>query len=73
MDNHFIYDHVAQGQLVIEYIPLTDQVVDALTKLLPSSCFLFHLKLLVLPPPIVTTNSLRELLALMILGKLTCT
>lgn len=63
MDHHFIRDHVIQGQLVIDYVPSSDQVVDALTKPLHSASFLIlHPRLLMLP----SLSICGRMLALMI-------
>lgn len=50
---HFIHERVMHRTLRIQYTPFTDQLADAMTKPLSSSCFCnLRCKLTVLPSPL---------------------
>ena len=52
IDHHFVREKLVQGSLLLRYLPSADQLVDAMTKALPSNRFLsLRTKLTVLPRP----------------------
>ncbi|KAL6330080.1 hypothetical protein AAG906_039998 [Vitis piasezkii] len=64
MDLHFIRDHVLRKQLIIQYLPSSEQVADIFTKHISSSQFLsFRTKLSVVPSPVSLRGDDRRYLA----------
>ncbi|RVW96129.1 Retrovirus-related Pol polyprotein from transposon RE2 [Vitis vinifera] len=64
MEVHFIRDHVLRKQLIIQYLPSSEQVADIFTKHISSSQFLsFITKLSVVPSPMSLQGDDRRYLA----------
>ena len=61
LDLHFIRDKVLHNELIVSYIPSTEQVADILTKNLSSSQFCnLRTKLLVVPYPVSLRGDVNQ-------------
>lgn len=60
IDYHFVHEKVSNGSLAVHFTPFESQLVDIMTKALPTQRFLaLHSKLMVLPRPVILRGDVR--------------